>query len=96
MKSSRETASNTQSHKSKSVEPKAPSRNKTVAHKTVTAADDPPGPFDISSRHFSAIQAAAYYMAEKRGFGPGHEMDDWLAAEAEVNAQSEAAFRQTS
>lgn len=26
----------------------------------------------------------AYYKAEARGFEPGHEMDDWLTAEAEV------------
>ena len=27
----------------------------------------------------------AYYKAEARGFEPGHEMDDWLAAESEIN-----------
>ena len=26
----------------------------------------------------------AYYIAEARGFEPGYEMEDWLAAEAEV------------
>lgn len=31
------------------------------------------------------IATRAYYKAEARGFEPGHEMDDWLAAEAEVN-----------
>lgn len=29
------------------------------------------------------IAHAAYLRAEKRGFAPGHEFDDWLAAEAE-------------
>ena len=29
---------------------------------------------------------SAYYRAEKRGFDPGHETEDWLAAEAEVDA----------
>ena len=34
------------------------------------------------------IADAAYFRAEKRGFEPGHELDDWLAAEVEVaNAQ---------
>lgn len=28
----------------------------------------------------------AYLRAERRGFGPGHETEDWLAAEAEVDA----------
>jgi hypothetical protein len=32
------------------------------------------------------IREAAYYRAERRGFGPGDAMADWLAAEAEVNA----------
>jgi len=27
---------------------------------------------------------AAYYRAERRGFEPGHEIDDWIAAEAEI------------
>lgn len=33
-----------------------------------------------------AIAAAAYYKAEKRGFEPGHELLDWLEAEAEVKS----------
>jgi Protein of unknown function (DUF2934) len=31
------------------------------------------------------IAVAAYYKAEARGFEPGHELGDWLAAEAEEN-----------
>jgi len=30
------------------------------------------------------IREAAYYRAERRGFAPGDEMSDWLAAESEV------------
>ncbi len=30
------------------------------------------------------IALTAYYIAERRGFAPGHELDDWLAAEAQV------------
>ncbi len=33
-----------------------------------------------------AIATAAYLLAEQRGFAPGHELEDWLAAEARVNA----------
>jgi hypothetical protein len=33
------------------------------------------------------IAKAAYFRAEKRGFAPGHETGDWLAAEAEVDAR---------
>jgi len=32
------------------------------------------------------IAHAAYLRAEKRGFAPGHEIDDWLAAEADFLA----------
>jgi Protein of unknown function (DUF2934) len=32
------------------------------------------------------IAETAYLRAERRGFGPGHEVEDWLAAEAEVDA----------
>ena len=36
------------------------------------------------------IAQAAYYRAEKRGFRPGLEADDWLQAEAEVMARVQA------
>lgn len=32
------------------------------------------------------IAQAAYFRAQRRDFEPGHELDDWLAAEAEVDA----------
>ncbi len=31
------------------------------------------------------IARAAYFRAERRGFTPGSEIEDWLAAEAEVD-----------
>lgn len=34
--------------------------------------------------HRTKVAEAAYFAAEKRGFGPGHELEDWLAAEAEI------------
>jgi hypothetical protein len=33
------------------------------------------------------IARAAYFRAQNRGFVPGHELADWLAAEAEVDAE---------
>lgn len=32
----------------------------------------------------SMIAECAYFRAVGRGFAPGHETDDWLAAEAEI------------
>jgi hypothetical protein len=31
------------------------------------------------------ISTAAYYLAERRGFIPGLELQDWLKAEAEID-----------
>ena len=35
----------------------------------------------------SMIALAAYFRAERRNFGPGHELEDWVAAEAEVDRE---------
>ena len=32
------------------------------------------------------VATAAYHRAEKRGFQAGHEVEDWLAAENEIDA----------
>jgi hypothetical protein len=32
----------------------------------------------------SRIALVAYYKAEARGYEPGHEIQDWLEAEAEI------------
>jgi len=45
----------------------------------------PPAIVDQDLRR-SMIAKAAYYRAERRGFVPGHEAEDWLAAESEVDA----------
>jgi len=34
-------------------------------------------------RHAMTAEAA-YYLAERRGFKPGHELEDWVAAEGEI------------
>jgi hypothetical protein len=37
------------------------------------------------------VRMAAYFRAERRGFAPGYEIEDWLAAEAEVTGRTAAA-----
>lgn len=37
------------------------------------------------------IAEAAYYRAQRRGFEPGHELEDWIAAEREVRHREGAA-----
>jgi hypothetical protein len=47
----------------------------------------PPGRTSVSAEGRRAMIAeAAYLRAERRGFIPGHETEDWLAAEEEVDA----------
>lgn len=42
---------------------------------------------DLLGRHRHAMIAeAAYYCAERRGFAPGQELEDWLRAEARIDA----------
>ncbi len=58
---------------------------------TKTAPSKPQASFGADARaEVSAeevrklIAEAAYYRAKKRGFTPGHEVEDWVQAEAEV------------
>jgi len=36
------------------------------------------------AHHQELVSKAAYFIAEQRNFGPGNEMADWLAAEADL------------
>lgn len=60
--------------------------------KTDVAANGPdsagPNPLfaDESGRH-ALIERAAYFLAEQRGFEPGHELEDWCEAERDIDAR---------
>lgn len=43
------------------------------------------GAFLSPEQRHEHVRVAAYYLAEKRGFSGGSEMEDWLAAEAQVD-----------
>ncbi|HEY1724123.1 MAG TPA: DUF2934 domain-containing protein [Steroidobacteraceae bacterium] len=51
--------------------------------------------FDPAAPRQTLIATAAYYRAARRDFEPGHELEDWLAAEREIegigNATGDAA-----
>jgi hypothetical protein len=49
-----------------------------------TSGDALPDAANEASRH-DDVARAAYYIAEARGFEPGHELDDWLAAEERID-----------
>lgn len=42
-------------------------------------------PVDPLHRH-RMVAEAAFYMAQRRRFDPGHDIDDWLAAEQAIDA----------
>ena len=44
-----------------------------------------------SLRH-DMIAMAAYHRSVERGFAPGHELEDWLAAEREVDETLRARY----
>jgi hypothetical protein len=51
--------------------------------KTTSVDDDP----EVRRR---LIAMEAYYLAERRGFVAGHEVEDWTAAEAVVRSRDSA------
>ena len=50
-------------------------------------------PQGIAAARHIMIREAAYYRAKERGFAPGHELDDWLHAERQIDALLAAAGR---
>lgn len=40
----------------------------------------------FSETREARIAERAYWRAERRGFAPGHELDDWLSAEQDVDS----------
>jgi hypothetical protein len=68
--------------------PATPSVRKRAPRKSAASAITPtPARFVEPERRAGLIAEAAFFRAEKRGFAPGHEMEDWLAAESEVDAK---------
>jgi hypothetical protein len=59
---------------------------RSVSGNTIERSDLSPGAPDETRER--QIREAAYRRAEQRGFAPGAELDDWLAAEREVNEAS--------
>ncbi len=75
------------------AQPKAartPTRKKSSAVKETpiaAAAADPSAQCVVTTptERQHMIERAAYFRSQQRGFVPGFEMEDWLAAEAEVD-----------
>ena len=61
------------------VPPPAPARNENNSPRTSSSK-----PQVTSQEREQMIATKAYLRAEQRGFASGHEQEDWLQAEAEV------------
>jgi hypothetical protein len=51
------------------------------------ACNDECHAFEMYEARNAMVREAAYLRAEARGFEPGHELEDWLAAEHEIDAR---------
>ncbi len=72
----------------------APKRKTSGAKATATPATRPSAKAPIAKKSVEIseharrgmIAEAAYLRSERRGFMPGYEVEDWMSAEAEVDA----------
>lgn len=62
-----------------------PAAKKTSAAKTKLMPSTAPAPVLTTEQRNHYVSVAAFYIAERRGFTLGNPMDDWVAAEAEVD-----------
>ena len=57
--------------------PKSAAKVKTTKHAPDSGVND--------QQRYEMIAEAAYFRAADRDFAPGHEIDDWVAAEQEID-----------
>jgi len=74
--------------RSNEVPATADTRPRSAQPKATRAAgkNAPQGAGVSAENRRAMIAEAAYLRSERRGFAPGHETEDWLAAEVEVDA----------
>jgi hypothetical protein len=71
----------------KDTVPKAvPAKAKRTSKPTATSVDTVIVPIAGDALN-GMISIAAYYLAERRGFAPGAELQDWLIAEQQIHSQ---------
>ena len=70
----------------KNPETSAPAK-RTPRKRTAVTAEPAYPKFVDPTQRAALIARAAYFRAQNRGFEPGHEQADWLAAEAEVDTK---------
>lgn len=55
-----------------------------MAIRSIKKPQQPAQPEATGDEIRERIREAAYYRAQQRGFHPGYEVEDWLAAESQV------------
>lgn len=50
---------------------------------------------ELKEKFLEMIAQNAYYRAQKRGFQPGHEAEDWFEAEQEITSIFRDRFQQS-
>lgn len=78
----------------KSAGEKSPGSRPTRAPKPAKTAPDAPSSGETGAQPtpeqlYRMIQETAYFKAKARNFEPGHEVQDWIEAEAEVRRSLE-------
>jgi hypothetical protein len=71
--------------------PGIPLDDKRVSHFWPESRETAAEPGLTAEQREAMIAEAAYFRAEKRGFAQGHEVEDWLTAEQEIDALVNAA-----
>ncbi len=83
----------------KSAGSKTPASRPTQARKPARTAPDAPSVGTAAGGNsesptpeqlYRMIQETAYFKAKARNFAPGHEVQDWIEAEAEVRRRIES------
>lgn len=91
-KTSAQTSIQTSTKAASKVPTKAVARKTAAAKPRKARAKGSPAPAQVqpatpaitADERQILIEQAAYFRAEKRGFAPGSELEDWFEAEAEV------------
>jgi hypothetical protein len=69
----------------KSVSKKAAVKKKAASKKKVSA--EAAGKTIDNETRYKMVAEAAYHLSEQQGFEPGRDMDNWLIAEQQIEAQ---------
>ena len=78
------------------ISPTAPARKPAAPRPKKPAAKAPATVLISEDVRRAMVAEGAYLRAERRGFAPGREEEDWLAAEAEVDRLLKAGHGGTS